>query len=91
MAVHKGFSKDDVNVDVYSDEERQADIKVVIRGNNLYIDTGGRLNVVDETANIEMVDEHYTAMDESYFEDNDFDYTACLPAKYKARYTSITD
>ncbi|MCQ2564057.1 MAG: ABC transporter ATP-binding protein/permease [Mogibacterium sp.] len=89
MAVHKGFSQDDVSVDVYSDEERQADIKVVIRGNNLYINTGGRLNVVDETSNIEMVDEHYTAMDESYFEDKDFDYTACLPNKYKAKYTSI--
>ena len=89
MAIHKGFSQDDVSVDVYSDEERQADIKVVIRGNNLYINTGGRLNVVDESSNIEMVDEHYTAMDESYFEDKDFDYTACLPSKYKAKYTSI--
>lgn len=89
LAVHKSFSQNDVSVDVYSDEERQADIKVVIRGNNLYINTGGRLNVVDETANIEMVDGHYSAMDESYFEDNDFDYTACLPSKYKAKYTSI--
>ncbi len=89
MAVHKSFSQDDVSVDVYSDEERQADIKVVIRGNNLYINTGGRLNVVDESSNIEMVDGNYMAMDESYFEDNDFDYTACLPSKYKAKYTSI--
>ncbi len=89
MVVHKGFAQDDVSIDVYSDEERQADIKVVIRGNNLYINTGGRLNVVDETANIEMVDGHYAAMDESYFEDNDFDYTACMPQKYKVRYTSI--
>ncbi|MBQ6439864.1 MAG: ABC transporter ATP-binding protein/permease [Mogibacterium sp.] len=89
MAVHKGFSQDDVRVDVYSDEDRQADIKVVIRGNNLYINTGGRLNVVDETSNIEMVDSHYSAMDESYFDENDFDYTACLPQKYKVKYTSI--
>ena len=89
MAVHKGFRQGDVNVDVYSDEERQADLKVVIRGNNLYINTGGRLNVVDESSNIEMVDDHYTAMDESYFEDKDFDYTACLPKKYKAKYTSV--
>jgi len=89
MAVHKGFSQDDVSVDVYSDEERQADIKVVIRGNNLYINTGGRLNVVDETSNIEMVDSHYSAMDESYFDDKDFDYTACLPKKFKPRYSSI--
>ena len=89
MAVHKGFTQDDVKVNVYSDEERQADIKVVIRGNNLYINTGGMLNVVDETSNIEMVDEHYTAMDERYFEENDFDYTACLPSKYKVRYRSV--
>jgi len=89
MPVKSEFKKDDLRVRVYSDEERQADIKVVLRGNNLYIDTGGRLNVVDETANIEMIDGRYTAMDESYFEDNDFNYTAYLPAKYKARYTSI--
>ncbi len=89
MAVHKGFKKDDVSIDVYSDEERQADIKVVIRGNNLYINTGGRLNIVDESSNIEMVDDHYTAMDETYFDEKDFDYTACLPQKYKAKYTSI--
>ena len=89
MPVKSEFSKDDLRVRVYSDEERQADIKVVLRGNNLYIDTGGRLNVVDETANIEMIDGRYTAMDESYFEDNDFNYTAYLPAKYKAKYTSI--
>ncbi|MBR0380429.1 MAG: ABC transporter ATP-binding protein/permease [Mogibacterium sp.] len=89
MPVKSEFKKDDLRVRVYSDEERNADIKVVLRGNNLYIDTGGRLNVVDETSNIEMVDGHYTAMDESYFEDNDFNYTAYLPAKYKAKYTSI--
>ena len=89
MAVHKDFRQDDVKIDVYSDEERQADIKIVIRGNNLYINTGNRLNVVDETSNIEMVDGHYSAMDESYFEGDDFDYTACMPKKYKPRYSSI--
>lgn len=89
MAVHKSFHQDDVKVDVYSDEERQANIKLVIRGNNLYVNTGRMLNVVDETSNIEMVNEHYEAMDETFFEDNDFDYTACLPKKYKVKYTSV--
>ena len=89
MPVHKDFTRDEMSVDVYSDDERQADIKLVIRGNNLYIDTGGRFNVVDETANIEMVDEHYEAMDETYFEENDVDYTACLTKKYTAKYTPV--
>ena len=89
MAVKKDFKQDDMSVKVYSDEERQADIKVVIRGNNLYIDTGGKLNVVDETSNIEMIDGHYSAMDESFFEENSFDYSAYMPLNYKTRYTSI--
>ena len=89
LPVMKDFSKDGVRVRVYSDDESPAEIKLVIRGGNMYINTGGRLNIVDETANIEMVDEHYQAMDETYFADNDFDYAAYLPKKFKARYSSI--
>ena len=89
IPVKKDFRQADTSVRVYSDEERQTDIKLVIRGNNLYINTGGAFNVVDESSNIEMLDEHYTAMDESYFKADSFDYGAYLPAKYKARYTSI--
>ena len=89
MPVVNNFANGDIKVKVYSDEDRPADIKLVIRGGNLYINTGGRLNVVDESANIEMVDEHYQAMDETYFAENDFDYGKYLPKKFKARYTSI--
>ena len=89
MPVKNDFSHGDLNLKVYSEDEKPAEIRMVIRGGNLYIDTGGKLNVVDETANIEMVDEHYQAMDETYFADNDFDYNAYLPPKYKAKYSSI--
>lgn len=89
MAVEKSFRDDDISVNIYSDEERQADIKLVIRGSNLYIDTGGKLNVVDETANIELVDDHYTVMDEGIFNESDFEYDKYLPKNFKGKYTSI--
>ncbi|MBE6040978.1 MAG: ABC transporter ATP-binding protein/permease [Clostridiales bacterium] len=89
LPVKKEFSEDDVDIKVYSEEERQANITFVIRGNNLYIDTGGRLNVVDETSNVEMIDDHYTKMDETFFKGADFDYGAHLPKNYKAKYSSI--
>ena len=78
MAVHKELRKDDISFDVYSDEERRAKIKVVIRDGNLYIDTGGNYKVVDERSNVELVDDHYSAMDESYFDDYAFDYRQIL-------------
>ena len=89
MAVHKELRKDDISFDVYSDEERRAKIKVVIRDGNLYIDTGGNYKVVDERSNVELVDDHYSAMDESYFDDYAFDYTACLPAGHEVKYSSV--
>ena len=89
MAVHKVLQQDDVCFDVYSDEEQQAKIKVVIRDGNLYIDTGGNYKVIDERSKVELIDDHYTAMDESYFDDHDFDYTACLPSGYEAKYSAV--
>ena len=89
MTVHKELHQDDVSFDVYSDEEQQARIKIVLRGGNLYIDTGGNYKVVDERSNVELVDDHYSAMDESYFDDHDFDYTAYLPPRHEAKYSSV--
>ena len=89
LGTHKGFQQDDVRIDFYSDKERPAVLKIAIKGQNLYIETGSRFNVVDEKSNVQLVDEHYTAMDEAIFENNDFDYTAYLPEGYKARYRSI--
>lgn len=89
MPVMKDFSQDNIRVKVYTDDERPADIRLVVRGGNLYIDTGGKLSVIDDSANIEMVDEHYQAMDETYFAGNDFDYNAYLPKKFKPKYNSI--
>lgn len=89
MEVHKGWQQDGVSIDLYSDNEPQTAIKLVIRDNNLYIDTGGALNIIDGSSNVQLVDEHYTALDESYFENNGFDYTEHLPAGYQAKYTSV--
>lgn len=85
----KKFSQDDVKVDVYSDTERAADIKMVIRGGNLYINTDGMFNVVDENTNIEMIDDHYSMIDSSIYEENRFKYDKYLPENYKAKYTSL--
>ena len=89
MPVKKELSQDGVKLGVYSDEEREANIKIVIRGGNLYIDTDGKFNIVDERSNVELIDDHYRAMDESIYADNKFEYDAHMPENFKAKYTSI--
>jgi len=83
------FRGDHTEVNVYSDSDRDAKITMVLRGGNLYISTGGAYNVVDENSNIEMIDDHYTAMDASIYEDNAFQYDRYMPDNFKAKYTSL--
>ncbi|MCF0141185.1 MAG: FtsX-like permease family protein, partial [Mogibacterium sp.] len=89
MAVQKSVKMDGIKAGFYSDEERELDIKLVIRGSNIYIDTGGTYTVIDENTNIEMVDDHYSALDETFFEENKFKYDAHLPEDFKPKYTSL--
>ena len=89
MPVQKEFGDESIELKYYCDDDREASIKLAVRGGNLYIDTGGRLNVVDESSSVELIDDNYKAMDESVFEENAFQYDAYLPENFKARYTSI--
>ncbi len=89
MPVSKSFAQDGIKLGVYQDEEREANINIVIRGGNLYIDTDGKFNIVGEDSNVELIDDHYRAMDESIYADNNFEYDAHLPKNFKAKYTSI--
>ena len=89
MEFHNELRQNNVSIDVYGDTDRKLDIKLAVRGNNIYIDTDGRYNVVDEKSNVKLVDEHYTAMDETYFDKNDFDYNAYFPSDYQARYAAL--
>ena len=56
MPVSKSFNQDGVNLGIYSDEEREANINIVIRGGNLYIDTDGKFNIVGEDSNVELIE-----------------------------------
>lgn len=89
MPTHDAYGDQDIKVDVYSDGLSEAGIKIVLRAGNLYVDTGGKYNVVDENSNIELIDDHYSAMDSSIYENNRFEYDKYLPEGYKAKYTSL--
>lgn len=83
------FADGETRIELYEDVERKSDIKIVIKGGNLYINTGGAYNIVDEESNIEMINDHYSAMNSSIYEDHDFKYDAYMPENFKAKYTSI--
>ena len=88
MEFHTALSGNGVSIDVYSDKEQQSGIKLVIRDNNLYIDTGGRLNVLDGKSNVKLIDDHYSSINETLFGKSNFDYNAFLPSDHNSLFLS---
>ena len=89
MAIHKELQQGGMGVSLYADQVTPGEIRLAIRGGNIFIDTGGKYNIIDETNDIELIDDHYSAIDSSVFESSNFDYNAHMPAKYRVRYRSI--
>ena len=87
---YENISKDNLNIDMYSDEENKSlNIKIILKNGNLYIQTDKKTEIVDENSGIELIDEHYKKMSKEESEKYVFDYEKIINKKYKMKYTSI--
>ena len=73
---------------LYGDDVRKHNIKVVIKDNNIYIDADGLLKGSDK---VELIDDHYNQLDKESYENYVFDYKNVLDTSKlsKKGYSSI--
>ena len=93
MEKHHDLSGDEFDVGVYSDTDRKIELDIVVREGNVYIRSNNdaeRLEIVDDTSGIELVDDHYRGMTQEDFLSQRFDTKKLAPRKMP-RYSSIID
>lgn len=78
-----------ISLDYYSDDDTCLKIKIAVVNNNIYVDTGGKYNVVDSADNVELIDDHYKVMVTDEYDAGDFRYDAFLPEGFTSRYTPL--
>lgn len=91
MSRHTEYEGDECDVRIYSDTDKKLDLDVVIREGNVYIKSGNdtdRLELVDESSGIELVNDHYRGMTQEDFLSHRFDTKKLAPRKMP-RYSSI--
>ena len=91
MDRHTEYEGDDGDIRVYSDADKKLDLDIVVREGNVYIQSGSetdRLELVDESSGIELVDDHYRGMTQEDFLSHRFDTKKLAPRKMP-RYSSI--
>lgn len=87
------LSKDKNEINIYTDLNSNDKIKldIVIKKGNIYIrsNTKDKIEVIDESSSIEMIDEHYKQIDKSDIEKYEFNFKQIINNKFKKRYSSI--
>ena len=87
---HESFSKDNLNIDVYGSDDKPLNLKIVIKDNNIYINSNIKeIEVVNEQSNIEFIDEHYKAIDKKEIENYSYDFKETFNTDIPTKYSSI--
>ena len=81
----------DVSVNFYGGADDDLNIDIVIKNGNIYIKSkeDRRIEVIDSNSAIEFVDDHYTEIDKSLYEEYDFDFDKVVDSEIKEKYSSI--
>lgn len=88
MQVQQELELENVKLKFYSDKkDQQLEIKVVIKNNNLYIETPAGIG--EGSKAVELVDDHYRKLSKDIYEEYEFDYANMLDQNFTPKYTSI--
>lgn len=88
LPVQKELQQDNVKIRYYSDrEDDKLEIKVVVRGGNIYIETPDSLSEGSDA--VELVDDHYRKISKDIYEEYEFDYEKLINRDFTPKYTSV--
>lgn len=84
------LNKDNLDIKVYLNEQDKLDVKLVVKNGNLYVEAKEhKVEVIDDSSSIELIDDYYKKMSKEEYEKYEFKYEDIINKKYKKRYTSI--
>ena len=88
---HKENKDNDINIDMYSDTLDKLNLVIVVKNGNIYIQNKNddKIEVVDNSSNIELINDNYKQLDKSIYEKYSFDFDKIINNNLKLRYSSI--
>lgn len=84
------FSKGNIRINTYSNDNEKLDMNVVIKDNNIYVKASDyKVQVIDKNIPIDFVDGSYKKIDKTIYEKYSYNLDSIIDKKYKIRYTSL--
>lgn len=84
-------SDNNINIDYYNDEDKKLNLVIAVKNGNIYIKSNddSRIEVVDSSSSIEIINDHYKKLDKSVYEKYSFDFDKIINKDIKLKYSSI--
>lgn len=87
---NENINKDNINLKIYGEKEDNLNLQIVIKNGNIYIKSADKkVEVIDETSNIEFVDDHYKKIDKTIYQEYNYDISTVIKKNIKPKYSSI--
>ena len=87
---HENINKENINLDIYSKEKDNLDLKIVVKNGNIYIKSSlQKVEVIDETSSIELVDDNYKKIDKTIYQEYNYNLKDIINPNIKQKYSSI--
>ena len=88
---HYNNQDNNINIDYYTDEPDKLNLTIILKNGNIYIKNNDneRIEVVDSSSSIEIVNDHYKQLDKSIYEKYSFDFEKIINKNLKLKYSSI--
>ena len=87
----KKIENDNININIYRNNNEDLDINVVFKNGNIYIETKNehKIEVVENNSNIELIDDYYKEIKNIDIKENAFDIENVSDNNFKPKYSSI--
>lgn len=87
----ENYGNDNVKVNYYSNDNKNIEINLVVQNGNIYIESfnNEKLEIIDSSSSIELVNDHYKKISKTIYEEYKFDFDKIINKNVKKKYTSV--
>ena len=88
---HNENKDNNINIDYYSDTQDKLNLIIIVKNGNLYIKNkdDDKIEVIDNSSNIELINDNYKKIDKSVYEKYSFDFDKIINKNFRLKYSSI--
>ena len=88
---HHENKDNNIFIDMYADDKEKLNLVIIFKNGNIYIKNkdNDKIEVIDNSSNIELIDDHYKQIDKSIYEKYSFDFDKIINNNIRLKYSSI--